>query len=104
MIDGSVTNRGEDIPDLSLQSVRVSATFGLEGGGRRIETVFPQVPNRGEGAMLRGETGKFRFEVPEKDVAEATLAVEVIDLTCGRPSGKCVVPAPPPDREISIRK
>lgn len=96
VLEGSIRNLGEDIPDLSLKSIRLTATFGLEGGGQRVESVFPRVPHRGEGAMLHGETGTFRIAVPEDRVENASLAAEVIDLTCGQPSQRCDVPGPAP--------
>lgn len=92
VLEGTVTNQGEDIPDLSLKSIRMIATFGLKSGGTRVEYMFPRSQHRGEGALLNGESGIFRFEIPEDRVEDATLAAEVIDLTCGQPSEKCVVP------------
>ncbi|HEY3490466.1 MAG TPA: hypothetical protein VGK27_10160 [Candidatus Deferrimicrobiaceae bacterium] len=92
ILDGTIRNLGEDVPDLSLKSIRVTATFELEGGRKRIESVFPRSRDRGEGSLLRGETGTFRFTVPEKEVEEATLSSEVIDLTCGQPSQRCENP------------
>lgn len=102
VLEGSVTNKGEDIPDLSLKSIRMIATFGLKGGGTRVEYMFPRSQHRGEGALLNGETGIFRFEVAESQVEDATLAAEVIDLTCGQPSEKCVVL--PVERELVLPK
>ncbi len=92
VLKGEIRNIGEDVPDLSLKSIRVTATFGLSGGGRRIESVFPRSAHRGEGSLLRAETGYFRIEIPEDKVEDATLSTEVVDLTCGQPSQKCPVP------------
>ncbi len=92
VLKGEIRNLGEDVPDLSLKSIRVTATFSLSGGGTRIESVFPRSAHRGEGSLLRGETGYFRIEIPEDQVEDAALATEVIDLTCGQPSQNCVVP------------
>lgn len=102
VLEGTITNRGEDIPDLSLKSIRINATFGLKAGGKRIESMFPHSQHRGEGSLLNGETGVFRFEASEEQVEDATLETEVIDLTCGQPSEKCVVP--PVEREKRIPK
>lgn len=92
IFSGTVRNLGEDIPDLSLKSVRVRVTFGLDGGGKRVETVFPKNEHRGEGALLRGETGFFRIVTAEDKVESAEFAAEVVDLTCGQPRQNCVVP------------
>lgn len=93
VLEGTVKNLGVDVPDLSLKSIRVSAVFGLDGGGRRVESVFPKSKHRGEGSLLRGESGEFKIEVPEDGVESATLSVEVVDLTCGQPSGQCPNPS-----------
>lgn len=102
VLEGTVTNVGEDIPDLSLKSIRVTATFGLEGGGKRVESVFPRGPHRGEGALLNGETGSFRIEIPADRVEDASLRTEVVDLTCGQPSQRCDVPSPVNSQERKL--
>lgn len=100
VLEGKITNQGEDIPDLSLKSIRMIATFGLKSGGTRVEYMFPRSQHRGEGALLNGESGVFRFEIAEDRVEDATLAAEVIDLTCGQPSEKCDIPPAEGEKRI----
>src|SRR4030066_731922 len=57
ILRGTVTNRGDDIPDLSLRSVGIIAEFAYRGGRTEQKTVFPKAEFRGGGALLRGEGG-----------------------------------------------
>ncbi|MBI5576634.1 MAG: hypothetical protein HY896_09775 [Deltaproteobacteria bacterium] len=85
-----VTNRGEDIPDLSLKSIGIVVEFVYRDGRRERKTVFPKAEHHGEGAMLNGETGKYEIAVPSKGLKEVILRSEVVDLGMGRtivPSG-----------------
>jgi len=84
IIRGTVTNRGEHIPDLSLRSVAVVAEFVYRSGRREKKTVFPKTQFRGEGALLRGETGSFEVAGPAKEIREVILRTEVVDLGMGR--------------------
>jgi len=84
IIRGTVTNRGEHIPDLSLRSVAVVAEFVYRSGRREKKTVFPKAQFRGEGALLRGETGSFEVAGPAKEIREVILRTEVVDLGMGR--------------------
>jgi hypothetical protein len=83
-LKGSVTNAGEDVPDLSLKSIGVVTEFVYRDGRRERKTVFPKTEFRGEGALLRGETGAFEVEAPTKDLKEIVLRSEVVDLGTGR--------------------
>jgi hypothetical protein len=76
----AVTNEGEDVPDLSLMSIGVAVEIVYRDGRRTTRTVFPKSPYRGEGALLRGETGRMTMETPAKGVKEIVLRSEVIDL------------------------
>ncbi len=80
----SVTNLGEDVPDLSLKSIGVVAEILHRDGRRQKKTFFPKSEYRGEGALLREETGTFDIEVPSKDLKEVILRSEVVDLGLGR--------------------
>ena len=84
ILRGTVTNRGDDIPDLSLRSVAVIAEFIYRDGRREKKTVFPKARFRGEGALLTGETGTFEVTGPAKDVREIVLRTEIVDLGMGR--------------------
>jgi hypothetical protein len=53
VLRGTVTNQGDDIPDLSLRSVAVVVEFVYRNGRREKKTVFPKTEFRGEGALLR---------------------------------------------------
>ena len=74
-----LTNRGEDIPDLSLRSIGVTAEFLYRDGKTENRRVFPKSPFRGEGALLQGETGTFEILVP-KGVKSVTLRGEIVNL------------------------
>ncbi len=92
ILRGTVTNRGDDIPDLSLRSVAVIAEFVYRGGRREKKTVFPKARFRGEGALLSGETGTFEVAGPAQEIREIVLRTEVVDLGMGqkliRPRGR----------------
>lgn len=79
LLNGGLTNRGEDIPDLSLRSIGVIAEFLYRDGKTENRRVFPKSPFRGEGALLRGETGTFEILVP-KGVKSVTLRGEIVNL------------------------
>ena len=79
-----VTNEGEDVPDLSLKSIGVVMEFVYRDGRRERKTVFPKTEYRGEGALLRGETGSIEVEAPTKELKEVVLRSEVVDLGTGR--------------------
>lgn len=84
VLRGTVTNRGEDVPDLSLRSVAVVVEFLYRDGRREKKTVFPKAEFRGEGALLHGETGKFEMSKPAKEIREIVLRSEIVDLGMGR--------------------
>jgi len=84
ILRGTVTNRGDDIPDLSLRSIAVIVEFVYRSGRREKKTVFPKTRFRGEGALLRGETGSFEVAGPAKEIREVILRTEVVDLGMGR--------------------
>lgn len=84
ILRGTVTNRGNDIPDLSLRSVAVIVEFVYRDGRRQKKTVFPKTEFRGEGALLRGETGRFEVTVPAKELREVVLRSAIVDLGMGR--------------------
>ena len=92
ILRGTVTNRGEDVPDLSLRSVAVSVEFVYRDGRREKKTVFPKAEFRGEGALLHGETGTFEMARPAKEIREIVLRSEIVDLGMGqrliRPRGR----------------
>jgi len=79
LLAGKLTNRGEDIPDLSLRSIGVIAEFRYADGRTERKRVFPKSPFRGEGALFRGESGAFEIEVP-KGVRSVTLRGEILNL------------------------
>jgi len=79
LLTGKLTNRGEDIPDLSLRSIGVIAEFLYGDGRTERKRVFPKSPFRGEGALFRGESGAFEIEVP-KGVKSVTLRGEIVNL------------------------
>ena len=83
LVKGRLTNRGDDVPDLSLQSIGVIAELRYRDGRTERRRVFPKSPYRGEGALMRGETGSFEIEVP-KEVSAVTLRGEIVDLGEGR--------------------
>jgi hypothetical protein len=84
VLRGTVTNRGSDIPDLSLRSVAVIVEFVYRDGRRQKMTVFPKTEFRGKGALLRGETGRFEAEGPAENLREIVLRSEIVDLGMGR--------------------
>jgi hypothetical protein len=79
-----VTNEGEDIPDLSLMSIGVVTEFVYRDGRREKKTGFPKAEFRGEGALLRGETGSFEIEASAKGLKEVVLRSEIVDLGAER--------------------
>lgn len=79
-----VTNKGEDVPDLSLKSIGIVMEFVYRDGRREKKTVFPKAGYRGEGALLHGETGSVEVEAPTKDLQEVVLRSEIVDLGTGR--------------------
>lgn len=84
VIRGAVTNEGDDVPDLSLRSVRVVVELVHRDGRRDRRTVFPKSEHRGEGALLRGETGRFEIETPAEGLEQVVLRSEVVDLGLGQ--------------------
>jgi len=78
-LKGKLVNRGEDIPDLSLRSIGVITEFLYADGRTERKRIFPKNPFRGEGALLRGESGAFEIEVP-KGVRSVTLRGEIVNL------------------------
>ena len=84
ILRGTVTNRGDDIPDLPLRSVAVIVEFVYRDGRRQKNTVFPKTRFRGKGALLHGETGKFEVAGPAKDLREVVLRSGIVDLGGGR--------------------
>ncbi len=83
-VRGTVTNRGEDVTDLSLRSIGVVAEFVYRDGRREKRTVFPKAPYRGEGALLNGEEGVFEVETSRKGLSEVILRAEIVDLGMGQ--------------------
>jgi hypothetical protein len=79
ILTGTLVNRGEDVPDLSLRSIGVIAEFQYGDGRTERKRVFPKAPFRGEGALFRGESGAFEIEVP-KGVKSVTLRGEIMNL------------------------
>jgi hypothetical protein len=79
LLTGTLVNRGEDIPDLSLRSIGVIAEFQYRDGRSERKRFFPKNPFRGEGALFRGESGAFEIEVP-KEVKSVTLRGEIVNL------------------------
>ncbi len=86
LLKGKLTNLGEDIPDLSLRSIGVTAEFRMDDGREVSRRVFPKSPFRGEGALFHGETGAFEIEVP-KGAEAVTLRAEIVNLGKGSPFG-----------------
>jgi hypothetical protein len=78
-LKGTLTNLGEDIPDLSLRSVGVTAEFRWDDGRVERVRVFPKSTFHGEGALYKGESGSFGIEVPEGADA-VTLRAEIVNL------------------------
>lgn len=79
LLKGNLLNRGEDVPDLSLRSIGVIAEFLYGDGRTERKRIFPKAPFRGEGALLRGESGAFEIEVPN-GVKTVTLRGEIVNL------------------------
>ncbi len=79
LLKGTLTNRGEDVPDLSLRSIGIIAEFDYRDGRSERKRIFPRSPYRGEGALLRGESGVFEIPVP-RDVKAVTLRGEIVNL------------------------
>ncbi len=92
LVRGAVTNEGDDVPDLSMKSIGVMVEFAYRNGRRHKKRVFPKAEFRGEGALLRGETGTFEIEAPKDGLEEVVFKSEVVDLATGRdivpPGGK----------------
>lgn len=84
VIRGTVTNQGADVPDLSLRSVGVIVELAYRDGSRDRKTVFPKSEFRGEGALLRGESGRFETEVRAEGLMQVVLRSEVVDLGQGQ--------------------
>jgi hypothetical protein len=84
ILRGTVTNLGDDIPDLSLRSVGVIAEFTYRDGRSMQKTIFPKTEFRGEGALLRGETGTFEVGGIAKNLVKVVLRSEIVDLGMGR--------------------
>lgn len=84
VLRGTVTNQGDDIPDLSLRSVGVIVEFAYRDGRREKKTVFPKAEFRGDGSLLRGETGTFEVEAPAEGLAQIMLRSEIVDLGARR--------------------
>ena len=78
-LTGTLVNRGEDVPDLSLRSIGVIVEFLYGDGRTERKRIFPKSPYRGEGALFRGESGAFEIEVP-KGVKSVTLRGEIVNL------------------------
>jgi hypothetical protein len=86
LLKGELTNLGEDVPDLSLRSIGVTAEFRMDDGREESKRVFPKSPFRGEGALFHGESGAFEIEVP-KGAKGVTLRAEIVNLGAGSPFG-----------------
>ncbi len=86
LLRGELTNLGEDVPDLSLRSIGLTADFRMEDGRDERRRVFPKAAFRGEGALFHGESGTFEIEVP-KGARAVTLRAGIVDLGEGSPFG-----------------
>lgn len=84
VIRGTVRNEGVDVPDLSLRSIRVVAELLYRDGRRERKTAFPKTRFRGEGALLRGESGTFEVVAPSDRLDAVTFRCEVVDLDLGK--------------------
>jgi hypothetical protein len=96
VLRGTLTNRGVDVPDLSLRSIRVIVQFLYRDGRRDRKIAFPKTRFRGEGALLRGETGTFEVVAPSDRLESIFLNCEVVNLDLGKkliPSRQRGVPA-----------
>lgn len=103
IIRGTLRNEGDDIPDLSLRSIGVTAEFVYRDGRSVRKRVFPKTAFRGEGALLKGETGAFEFAAPGEGLMEVVLRSEIVELRTDRvliPPGGAWRPRPgtPPAR------
>lgn len=83
VLRGTVENRGEDVHELSLKSIGIVVETAYRDGRRIKRTVFPRSPHRGEGTLLRGETGRFEIEVPRRDLKSVGFRSEIVDLGSG---------------------
>ncbi len=104
VVRGAVRNEGEDVPDLSLRSIRLTAEFAYKDGHVLRKAVFPKAEFRGEGALLNGESGAFSLEAPASGLRTVRLEATVVDLggtriliPPGTPSPR--KPANPPSRK-----
>jgi len=79
LLKGTITNRGEDIRDLSLRSLGVTAEFVLSDGRVEKKRFYPESLYRGDGTLFHGESGVFEIEVPPAANA-VTLRAEIVDL------------------------
>jgi hypothetical protein len=84
LLKGTVTNLGEDVLDLSLRSIGVTAEFRWNDGKAERKRAFPKSDFRGEGALFRGESGAFEFDVPPGADA-VILRAEIVNLGGDRP-------------------
>jgi hypothetical protein len=99
LLTGKLVNRGEDVPDLSLRSIGVTAELLYDDGRTERKRVFPKSPFRGEGALLRGESGAFEIDLP-KGVKSVTLRGEIVNLG----EDRVFVPATPGIRRLPSQK
>lgn len=83
LLKGTLTNLGENVPDLSLRSIGVTAEILMKDGRVERKRVFPRSPFRGEGALLHGESGVFEIEVPP-GAKSVTLRAGIVNLGEGR--------------------
>ena len=79
LLKGTLTNLGENVPDLSLRSIGVTAEIRLKDGRVERTRVFPKSAYRGEGALFHGESGAFDIDVPQGAKA-VTLRAEIVNL------------------------
>lgn len=84
ILRGTVTNRGDDVPDFSLRSIGVVVDLAFRDGRKERRTVFPKAPFRGKGALFKNETGSFEIAVPARGIREIVLSTQVVDLGMGR--------------------
>ena len=99
LLEGKLVNRGDDVPDLSLRSIGVIVEFLYGDGRTERKRIFPKNPFRGEGALLRGESGAFEIEVP-KGVKSVTLRGEIVNLG----EDRVFVPSTQGIRRLPIRR
>lgn len=79
LLKGTLTNLGENVPDLSLRSIGVTAEILMKDGRVERKRVFPRSAFRGEGALLHGESGAFEIEVPP-GTKSVTLRAGIVNL------------------------